>query len=158
MHYQTSAASAREVTGTIQKDIDSSIAKAQVDDDLDRGQVARQSSDDFKKRSVSRATTIAVTETQGAAEGTKDLERQVFKRENSSLASALAGVDTIELTAVWMTRGDSRVRPEHIAADGQEAVDGYFSVGGELLRYPKDPNGSAGNIINCRCSALDILS
>ncbi len=151
------AVSAREVTETIQKDVDSAIAKSQVEEDLDRGERAKKSSEDFKKRSVSRAATIATTETQGAAEGTKDIERQVFMRENNALAATLAGVAAIKIQKWWMTRGDSKVRPEHVAADGQQAVDGYFSVGGELLRYPKDPNGSPSNVINCRCSAIDEL-
>jgi|TARA_R110000824_G_scaffold196949_2_gene380209 hypothetical protein len=149
--------SGREITGTIQKHIDSSIAKSQIDEDLDRGERAKKSSEDFKERSISHAATISATETQGAAEGTKDLERQVFMRENSALASTLAGVEVIKMRKWWITRGDSKVRPAHVAADGQEAVDGYFSVGGELLRYPKDPNGSAANVINCRCSEIDEL-
>lgn len=53
---------------------------------------------------------------------------------------------------VWVTQGDSRVRPAHAAADGQQVpLEKEFDVGGELLRYPRDPAGSAGNTINCRC-------
>jgi hypothetical protein len=29
-----------------------------------------------------------------------------------------------------------------------------FSVGGESLQRPGDPNGSASNVINCRCSMI----
>jgi uncharacterized protein with gpF-like domain len=43
-------------------------------------------------------------------------------------------------------------RPGHIAADGQVVdVDKPFVVEGEELMYPRDPNGSAENTINCSC-------
>lgn len=56
------------------------------------------------------------------------------------------------LVKVWNSRKDSKVRDAHSRADGQEAqLDKPFYVGGERLMYPADPNGSAGNVINCRC-------
>lgn len=43
-------------------------------------------------------------------------------------------------------------RLAHIAASGQvKPVDEPFLVGGEALMFPRDPNGSAGNTINCHC-------
>jgi hypothetical protein len=43
-------------------------------------------------------------------------------------------------------------RPGHIAADGQVVnVTAPFLVEGEELMYPRDPNGSARNTINCHC-------
>jgi hypothetical protein len=43
-------------------------------------------------------------------------------------------------------------RPGHIAADRQVVdVKKPFIVEGEELMYPRDPNGSAGNTINCHC-------
>ncbi|HKQ06613.1 MAG TPA: hypothetical protein VJ464_15880 [Blastocatellia bacterium] len=45
-----------------------------------------------------------------------------------------------------------RSRLSHFAAMGQErALDDPFEVGGEELMFPRDPAGSAGNTINCRC-------
>jgi hypothetical protein len=32
-----------------------------------------------------------------------------------------------------------------------------FMVGGEELRYPGDPKGSAGNIIFCLCTVIPIV-
>lgn len=61
---------------------------------------------------------------------------------------------------VWFTMSDDKVRPAHQKANGQSRFvehrgwggrPGKFSVGGEYLRYPRDPLGSPGNIINCRC-------
>lgn len=43
-------------------------------------------------------------------------------------------------------------RIAHIAANGQvRDVNQPFDVGGEKLMYPRDPNGSADNTINCHC-------
>lgn len=59
------------------------------------------------------------------------------------------GYDVIK---IWNTQGDEKVRDAHSRAEGQEAsVDQPFYVGGEQLMYPADPQGSASNIINCRC-------
>lgn len=55
----------------------------------------------------------------------------------------------------WMSTLDNRVRPDHALADGQTVpLDEPFDVGGEQLDYPGDPSGSAGNVINCRCTQV----
>jgi len=52
----------------------------------------------------------------------------------------------------WNAVGDDRTRPDHMDATGQEVAPGEpFTVGGELLMYPGDPNGSDEQTINCRC-------
>lgn len=53
---------------------------------------------------------------------------------------------------VWLTVQDDRVRPDHDDADGQ-AVDAgdFFEVGGEALAFPRDPDGSPEETMNCRC-------
>ena len=66
----------------------------------------------------------------------------------------------------WVSTSDDRTRPEHTAADGQEVyMDEMFVVGGEELMYPGD-DGSAGekphtvsawNVINCRCTTVNII-
>lgn len=52
----------------------------------------------------------------------------------------------------WVAVHDNRTRHAHLAADGQ-TVDqtGAYTVGGEQLEFPGDPNGSAANTISCRC-------
>lgn len=53
---------------------------------------------------------------------------------------------------VWDTDVDSHERPAHRRADGQvRSLSDTFQVGGEDLRFPGDPAGSPGNVINCRC-------
>ena len=57
----------------------------------------------------------------------------------------------------WVATDDDRTRPSHRQADGQEVpFDQPFIVGGEKLMYPGDPSGSAGNVINCRCTVVTI--
>ena len=52
----------------------------------------------------------------------------------------------------WRRSGKRKSRPTHDLADGQIVdVDQPFMVGGEALMCPCDPNGSAGNVINCGC-------
>ena len=53
----------------------------------------------------------------------------------------------------WISATDARVRPEHIALNGAEpiGIDELFNVGGSLMDRPSDPNGSPGQVINCRC-------
>lgn len=65
----------------------------------------------------------------------------------------------------WRTQGDALVRREHRLADRQKRPAnlrfklesprydrGHYGVGAhQLLRFPRDPNGSPGLVINCRC-------
>jgi SPP1 gp7 family putative phage head morphogenesis protein len=94
---------------------------------------------EFNSVDSERARRIAMTET-AAAYGTA---RQA--------AQESSGVPYKK----WLTSGNANVRPAHQAANGQIAkVDEPFTVMDEELMYPGDPNGSAGNIINCHCVAI----
>jgi len=90
--------------------------------------------------SMRRARTIARTEI-GAA-------------QNAALIIQADGSER-RVRKTWAAIDDARTRPAHAAADGQTIDPGEkFSVGGEFLAHPGDPNGSPGNIINCRCTML----
>jgi hypothetical protein len=55
----------------------------------------------------------------------------------------------------WLATEDHRTRESHAEANGQQRdLDEPFDVGGEELMFPGDPNGSPGNVINCRCTIL----
>ena len=64
----------------------------------------------------------------------------------------------------WIARLDERTRTyakgaaDHLAANRQTvANDKPFLVSGEQLMFPGDPDGSAANIIGCRCGAIAAL-
>lgn len=97
-----------------------------------------------------RSRMIARTETHGAANAA------------NQIAAEASG---IPLKKEWVSAGDSRVRtrPEdrfdHRDANGQTVnVNESFEVSGEQLRYPGDPNGSAGNVIGCRCASVMVTA
>lgn len=91
--------------------------------------------------SISRAMTIARTETHKAA-NTTQFVRAEWAAEESGL----------KVQVEWIATNDGRIRDSHKHADGQKRILGKpFNVGGELLRHPSDPNASASNTINCRC-------
>jgi hypothetical protein len=58
----------------------------------------------------------------------------------------------------WISAEDHRVRHSHRAADGQTvSTEGKFHVlrrsgGFDMMDGPGDPNASAENVINCRCT------
>lgn len=85
-----------------------------------------------------RGALIARTETHGAA-------------NNGANAAALQ--TGLQLKKEWIAADDERTRDPHRDVDGDiVGMDDTFSVGGEKLRYPGDPMGSAENTINCRCA------
>jgi HK97 family phage portal protein len=85
----------------------------------------------------SRAKTIARTEIQGASQKG---QFEGYKQAGMKIK-------------IWVATLDHRTRHAHGAADGQEVpIDMPFNVGGESLMFPGDPNGSAENVINCRCT------
>lgn len=59
----------------------------------------------------------------------------------------------------WLATLDGRVRDTHAAADGQiRLIDEPFDVGGSKMQHPGDKNAPVGEIANCRCAILPILS
>jgi len=95
----------------------------------------------------SRARTIATTTTTTSMNAGSHAMMQRFK-------------DDIDYQQ-WFSQKDDKVREsldyDHVEADGQRVQIGQpFIVSGEALRYPGDPSGSLGNIINCRCFAIPI--
>jgi HK97 family phage portal protein len=62
----------------------------------------------------------------------------------------------------WISTKDGRTRGndeddefDHVSCDGQvQPLHDPFDVSGEELQYPGDDAGSAGNVINCRCTQV----
>jgi uncharacterized protein with gpF-like domain len=72
---------------------------------------------------------------------------------------ALAGVRVVQAatgqtyTKSWLATDDERTRATHADADGQTVpLADQFTVGGEALDCPGDPNGSAAETAACRCA------
>jgi hypothetical protein len=60
----------------------------------------------------------------------------------------------------WLHIPVARVpRPSHVLASGQvREVHEPFNVGGEALMYPRDPNGSPENTVDCHCMMVPYMA
>ena len=61
----------------------------------------------------------------------------------------------LEVVKVWIATDDHRTRPTHRDLDKQEVTGmetPFRTSAGNLLRWPIDQEGSADEVINCRCS------
>jgi hypothetical protein len=100
--------------------------------------------------SLSRATTIARTELIGAVNG--------GSHAVAALVAEASGPDEPALLKIWLTAEDEKVRDSHAdAGDTYGAGSGIpldepFEVGDDALMYPGDQDGSAEEVINCRCA------
>jgi SPP1 gp7 family putative phage head morphogenesis protein len=128
--------------------------RAKMDATLAEGIAAGESIPNLSKRlleatdgvydnmSQYRADMIARTETMGSVNFGQQV---VYESE---------GVEEKEFIATQ----DEDTREDHLAANGQVVkINEAFDVGGEALMYPGDPSGSAGNVINCRCTILPVV-
>ncbi len=87
----------------------------------------------------------------GIAEAySRDKEANVINNANIRSSRGL-----VRTNKTWIAILDKRTRPDHVSADGQQIpVEQSFMVGGESLKYPRDPNGSSSQTIRCRCVAI----
>lgn len=151
---------ATRITNTNQKEINLAIAgtiaaltEIGAIGETSNAQIGDEASNAFLRRSISRSETIALTETQNAAETEKQNEMEAL-----ILTGAISGALS---NKQWTAILDNRVRSSHAEADGQiRNINEPFEVQGELLMKPGDKSlgASAGNIINCRCSSSLTLS
>lgn len=107
-------------------------------------QVAQAIDDKFDEFKAVRARRIAVT---SVTTGFEAGQYASFRR---------AGIRASR----WLSERDGRVRATHdhiTGVDGQERPIGVpFNVGKDLLLHPGDPNGSARETVNCRCTLLPL--
>lgn len=111
--------------------------------------VSRNFSKNFKKRGKTRSETISEFEV-------GQTESFIRQTEAESLDNIVLKETALTVKKNWDATLDSRTRDAHIQADATYhfnpiPVFQSFIVGGERLKYPRDPNGSPSNIINCRC-------
>jgi len=114
-----------------------------------REQIADLATEAIVADGYDRADMISLTETQTSAEKTKAVELAAI-----AATAALLQTDQAH-EKVWIAVLDQKTRLGHVFADGQVVdADEPFLVDGEYLQFPGDPNGSPGNIINCRCASV----
>jgi len=90
---------------------------------------------------IYRANLISRTET-----------HRVASFANETVAESMKIQGTVKQ---WIAIQDARTRITHSFASGQTVpLAGRFIVGGERLKYPGDPMGSAAETINCRCAVI----
>jgi HK97 family phage portal protein len=110
-------------------------------------EVASRIRDVFDNISKGRANTIARTETLTAVSIGQRQKVYEFKDAYPEEAKTMR--------KVWLTAEDDLVRDSHAELDGVELdIDEPFDNG---LMFPRDPDGDAGEIINCRCSTIEFL-
>ena len=126
---------------------DSSISRAlAADQPLTTAEVDRMVGR-YRERAIKhRAETIARTEAL----------RSVNAGNHDAYLEAVdsGSIRETDITRTWISARDSRVRPDHVAANGQKVV-GFsmpFTVGGEPLMYPGDASASGSQTIRCRCA------
>ena len=94
---------------------------------------------------------------------TRKQARVVVRTETVRASNAAAEITAQQseylMKKEWISANDSDVRRppkshyDHWDLDGQVVPgDRPFFSGGEELMFPGDPNGSAGNVIQCRCT------
>ena len=133
------------VQGTARKTLISVTQRLMTDKDfMVAGEVvqARILKKEFKKYSTYQAKRLVRTES-------------TFAANYSSMVAAKDVFAGKDLMKEWIAAMDERTRPAHAEANMGKPIpaNDKFIVGGEMLLIPGDPAGSAGNVINCRCSA-----
>ena len=118
--------------------------------------------DGLKERFDSRAKTTTTQEIGESEAVAQDTEASVIS-ENAVLIGGLIAsnistskeeVQNVEFDVmkIWIAILDEKTREWHAEASGQKVPkEQPFVVGGETLMFPRDPNGSPSNTINCRC-------
>ena len=64
----------------------------------------------------------------------------------------------ITLKKEWLATLDDRTRDEHRALDGQRVdIDEPFTVGGDEIMFPGDPNAEGYLVYGCRCTLVSAV-
>ena len=79
-------------------------------------------------------------------------------------ATVSSSVSGVLMDKVWVSALDVRTRQapdskfDHYHMNQIKVpLDKEFNVSGEKLMFPGDPKGSAGNVVNCRCSVAQVV-
>lgn len=128
------------------KRFDGMVKRAAANDEFLTGDQIDNMTTAYRNRALRyRAEAIARTESMAALH---EAQQQAMEQAVESGAVAQENV-----TFIWNTAEDNRVRDAHQTMDGQEVAMGeMFTDGdGNQLEYPGDPNAPPETTINCRC-------
>jgi hypothetical protein len=136
----------------IQRQITRLVSQERILKDNKNPIISRNFKRSFKDRGRTRSSTISEFEV-------GQTESFVRQTEAETLDNVVISGMTLNTVKNWDATLDGKTRNAHVIADATYhfnpiPVNEFFFVGGERLRYPRDPNGSAGNIINCRCVSI----
>lgn len=126
------------IVNNSQKELIRRIIKAGMREGLSNREIAKKIMSDGLVAEKFKAIRIARTETHSAA--------------NHAVQTTVKATGR-RMWKQWAHSMDDRVRSKkfnHRISEVVKINDSYEGTG-ELLDYPGDPSGSAGNIINCRC-------
>jgi HK97 family phage portal protein len=127
----------KTTTDRIMKIVEKGISEGASIDDISKAIV-----EDSAKIGLSRAQTIARTETLTA----------VSLGQASMMGLAAKAIPNLK--KAWVSSQDEDVRDSHKDVNGEiRDADEKFSNG---LQYPRDPDGEAGDTINCRCTLITL--
>ncbi len=166
--FTTSRVQSMFVTNTNQIQMQESLARArrlQSEAGLpqDRRTIAAVAGGFLRRLFKSRVERNIVTQTQSAAESTRNIEATALAGGVPFPLERTEGVEPAvqqrQVTKSWRDIGDSKVRDSHVLADQGPPIpeDGIFIVGPtrSRLRFPGDMSLGAAveETINCRCFA-----
>ena len=142
---------------TVQKILEDSGLPVQVYEDV-RALLKRAASEGWgeRKTKIELGRLLGVSRRKGEATTAYAARLRTLAR-TAATANAAHRMATSDLARKrgrlrWVTVHDNRVRPTHVAADGQvQDLGTPFLVGGAHLLYPGDPAGPLKETANCRC-------
>ncbi len=129
--------------------------------------------DDTTKKIIRSIIEKGIKDGKSYKEISKDIEQATGFTKNRSMMIAMTETHTafnksqfesiqnnnVKMeTKEWLNAGDERVRKDpfsHVRAQGEKVkMNDKFIMTGEALMYPGDIEGSAANVIRCRCVTL----
>lgn len=142
----TAAQEVRHVTDTTKKAV-KKVLRQQVNEELSVYETAKRIRTVHEDFTPSRAAVIARTEVLTASSfAANEGAQQVIDDYG------------VEMEKEWSAAKDERTRETHIEANAQRVpFDKPYTVGGEDAMYPRDPNLSAAERIQCRCASKHIV-
>lgn len=115
--------------------------------------IAEGIEENLEGKSEHRATLITDQNVGLSESWAREKEAELIEDIGLILAADIVTEPTaVLMKKEWVAILDTRTRPAHVTADAQVVQrKDSFIVGGESLQFPRDPIGSAGNVLNCRC-------